>query len=58
LTSPGGEWLAEIAKTRVRPGDQVLPTGPDNPATVPPGCEANVQDAVDSCRGGCIQLEG
>ena len=42
---------------RVRQGDRVLPPGPDNRATVPAECEANVQDAVDSCPAGCIQAE-
>ena len=42
---------------RVRQGDQVLPPGPGNTATVPVECEANVEDAVDACPGGCIQLE-
>ena len=42
---------------RVRQGDQVLPPGPGNSATVPVECEANVEDAVDSCPGACIQLE-
>jgi len=43
---------------RVRQGDQVLPPGPDNAASVPAECEADVQDASDSCPGGCIQLAG
>lgn len=43
---------------RVRQGDEVLPPGPGNQATVPAECEANVQDAVDSCPGGCIQPAG
>jgi ferredoxin len=42
---------------RVRQGDQVLPPGPGSTATVPVECEANVEDAVDACPGGCIQLE-
>ncbi len=42
---------------RVREGDQILPPGADHAATVPPECESNVQDASDSCPGGCIQLE-
>lgn len=42
---------------RVRQGDRVLPPGPDDAATVPAECENNVQDAIDSCPGGCIQLE-
>jgi ferredoxin len=42
---------------RVRQGDQVLPPGPGNTATVPVECEANVEDAVDACPGGCIQFE-
>jgi ferredoxin len=42
---------------RVREGDQVLPPGPDHAAVVPPECESNVQDAMDSCPGGCIQQQ-
>lgn len=42
---------------RVRQGDEVLPPGPDNAAAVPVECEDNVEDAVDSCPGGCIQLD-
>jgi ferredoxin len=47
----------EDGLARVRQGDQALPPGPGNSATVPAECEANVEDAVDSCPGGCIQLE-
>ena len=47
----------EDGLARVMQGDQVLPPGPDSAAAVAVGCEANVEDAVDSCPGGCIQLE-
>lgn len=48
--------IGDDGLARVRQGDQVLPPGPDNTAAVPAQCAANVQDAVDSCPGGCIQL--
>jgi ferredoxin len=47
----------EDGLARVRQGDEVLAPGPDNAAAVPVECEANVEDAVDSCPGGCIQLD-
>lgn len=50
--------LGDDGLARVRSGDQVLPPGPDNQATVPADCVANVRDASDSCPGDCIRLEG
>jgi ferredoxin len=50
--------IGDDGLARVRQGDQVLPPGPDHPATVPAECEADVRDASDSCPGGCIQLAG
>ena len=47
----------EDGLARVRQGDQVLPPGPGNSATVPTECQANVEDAVDSCPGRCIRVE-
>ena len=47
----------EDGLARVRQCDEVLAPGPDNAAAVPVECEANVEDAVDSCPGGCIQLD-
>lgn len=49
--------MGDDGLARVRQGERVLPPGPDNVAAVPAGCEADVQDASDSCPGGCIQLE-
>ena len=36
---------------------KVLPLGPDDAATVPVECEADVRDASESCPGECIRLE-
>ena len=49
--------IGDDGLARVRQGDEVLAAGPDNAAAVPVECEANVEDAVDSCPGGCIQLD-
>ena len=49
--------IGDDGLARVRQGDLVMPPGPDSAAAVPAGCEADVQDASDSCPGGCIQLE-
>ena len=56
-SSRGCSPSATNGLARVRQGDEVLPPGPDNAAAVPVECEANVEDAVDSCPGGCIQLD-
>lgn len=49
--------IGDDGLARVMSGGQVLPPGPDNQATVPADCEANVRDASDSCPGQCIRLE-
>ena len=49
--------IGDDGLARIRQGDGLLPPGPENAAAVPAGYEADVQDASDSCPGGCIQLE-
>jgi ferredoxin len=48
--------IGDDGLARVRQGDQVLAPGPDHAATVPAECGSDVQDASDSCPGGCIHL--
>lgn len=49
--------IGDDGLARVLVDGWALPPGPDNQATVPADCVANVRDASDSCPGGCIYLE-